>query len=279
MERFHCTDVDGLGNELNTVAFIVYNATLETWGMGIADSRREDVTVYNGGFDGDDLVLRNARRPRGGLALVHYRLTLHHNCDDAFTTRVETSSDGVEWSLFVHRDYRRMDGDDGLFTSADGYGEPAPGLPDEARQFDFLIGEWDLSHDMTFPGGRTAQWKADGTGVYMMNGHCVMEFSSYDVDPNLPDAATTIVRLWNRQMRRWECMYVTNRFNGILHFGGVKEGERIVLHQFDADATDVPISQWTFHGWTSEGYGWYANTSRDRGNTWAKTWIIEGTRK
>ena len=279
MERFHCDDFDGQGHALDTITFIVYNATLKTWGMGVADDWRECVVVYSGGFDGDDLVLRNARRPSGGLNLVYYRATLARRDDDAFTTRIDTSPDGTAWEPWLRLDYRRMDAADGLFTTAQDYGEPAPGLPEEARQFDFLIGEWDLSHHMTFPNGREAKWKANGTAVYMLDGHCVMEYSFYDVDPNLPDAATTIVRLWNRQMRRWECMYVTNRFNSILHFGGVKEGDRIVLHKFDADASDVPINQWTFHSWTPDSYGWYGNTSRDRGATWKKTWIIEGTRK
>jgi hypothetical protein len=247
--------------------------------MGVADNWRESVVVYSGGFDGDDLVLRNARRPSGGLNLVYYRLTLTRRGDDAFTTRIETSSDGTAWEPSLSLDYRRMDSDDDLFTTVEGYGAPAPGLPEQARQFDFLIGEWDLSHHMTFPNGREAEWKATGTAVYMLDGQCVMEFSYYDVDTNLPDAATTIVRLWNRQMRRWECMYMNNRFNGILYFGGVQEGDRIVLHKFDSDTSDVPISQWIFHSWKPDSYGWYGNASRDRGRTWRKSWIIEATKR
>jgi hypothetical protein len=277
IERFHCPDLDG--TERNTISFIVYNENLETWGVGVADGWRESVAVYSGGFDGDDLVLRNALRRKGGLTLTEYRVTYHREHDDAFTVTVMASADPPSWKKLAVRRYTRLSEDDGLFTSATGYGEPAPGLPEEARRFDFLIGEHAMSHQMTFPDGRQASWTAAGTGVYMMNGRCVMEFSWYDVDPNLPDAATTIVRLWNRQMRRWECMYTTNRFNGILYFGGVEEGDRIVLHRFDADAADTPISYWTFHDWNDDGYGWYANTSNDRGKTWKKTWIIEATRK
>lgn len=279
MERFHCADFDGSAHERNWLSFLVYNATLGTWGLGVADSWREDIVVYNGDLTDHQLVLRNASRRRGGLTVTHERLVIQRNGDDAFTMTLGHSSDGEDFSPVVTSRYTRLSSDDGLFTSATGLGEAAPDLPEQARQFDFLLGEWDFQNDLTYPNGRKAQWQAYGTAVFMLNGHCVMEYSSFDTDPNLPDAATTIVRLWNRQMRRWECMYMNNRFNGILHFGGVQEGDRIVLHLFDADASDVPISQWIFHSWKRDRYGWYGNASRDRGRTWQKSWIIEATKR
>jgi hypothetical protein len=279
LERFHCPDFDGAGDELNTLTFLVYNPTLATWGMGMADSWRENVTLYNGDFEGEMLVLENAIRRKGNLTLTRYRLEVRRENDDAFAVRITASTDGESYASAVTAAYTRMPEDDGLFSTADGFGEAAPGLPEQARQFDFLIGEWDLQHEMHFPDGRTAKWPAYGTAAYMLDGHCVMEYTSNDADPRVPDAATTIVRLWNRQMRRWECMYTNNRFYGILHFGGVKEGDRIVLHTFGSDASDTPVNQWVFHDWTPDGYGWFGNTSRDRGQTWKKTWIIEGTRR
>ena len=94
-----------------------------------------------------------------------------------------------------------------------------------------------------------------------------MEFNWADLDPNLPDWATTIVRIWNRQMRRWESMYCTNRSQSILHFGGVPEGDRIVLHQFEAHLGDGPVSYWIFHDMEEDTYSWKAETSGDRGTT------------
>lgn len=280
MERFHCADFDGSGHERNTLSFIVHNEAQRTWGIGIADSWRENIVVYSGERRNDQLVLRHAARLQGGLTLTEMRLVVERRSDDAFTVATLHSTDGEDFEPVVTAAYTRLSDDDGLFTKAAGMGQAAPDLPDQARQFDFLLGEWDFLNDLTLPTGRQTRWTAHGTAVMMMNGHCVMEYTSFDTDPNLPDAATTIVRLWNRQMRRWECMYMTNRFNGILHFGGVMEGDRIVLHKFAADAADVPISQWNFHSWQDQQrYSWYGNTSRDRGATWQKTWIIEATRR
>jgi len=132
---------------------------------------------------------------------------------------------------------------------------------------------------MPLPQGRTAQFSANGRAVYTLDGHATMEFSWYDVDPNLPDAATCIVRIYNRAMRRWECMYSTNRFNAILYFGGVEEGDRIVLHPFETDTAAGRISYWTFHDMQANRFGWFADTSLDRGKTFTRTWIIQATRK
>jgi hypothetical protein len=277
MERLHSDDVDG--HELNTLAFLVYNPNLSMWGLGVADSWQENVSVYNGGFDGDVLVLRDALRVNGGMLLTYYRLSITKKSDATFETTLEISGDGDAWTRAIARTYTRRDSDDGMFTAGTGYGTPAPDVPAEARQFDFLVGEWTEQHDMKLANGTNPKFAANGTAVYMMNGYCVMEYNWSEADPNLPDAATTVVRIYNRNLRRWECLYCNNRFNGLLYFGGAREGDKIILHQFTNDASAVPISQWVFHDWTKDGYGWYGNTSRDRGATWTKTWIIEGTRK
>ena len=278
MERFHAAGLGGM--ELNTIMFLVYNSAAETWVMGVANSQTENITMANGNFESDALVVHNVLRRRGGAQLTYYRTTWSADGESAFRVQLDTSSDmGKSWSKSVVCSYVRREAADGFMAGGSDFGEPASNLPDEARQFDFLIGEWNETHDMTFPNGQTAKFPSNGTAVYCLNGHAVLEYSWYDVDPRVPDHATSIVRIYNRQMRRWESMYSSNRFNSVLYFGGAMEGDRIVLHQFDSHTMDVPISQWIFHDWQSDSYKWHGNTSRDRGKTWQKTWIIEGTRR
>ena len=70
---------------------------------------------------------------------------------------------------------------------------------------------------------------------------------------------------------------MANRANSLLFFGGQKEGDNIVLHNFETHADDA-ISRWVFHSIEKDGYKWYGETSRDRGKTYRTTWIIEMTR-
>ncbi len=279
MERFRVDDCDGEGNPLDTITFLCYPPTIGHWVVGVADSRTESIRMFDGGFEGESFVVGNAVRRLGGATVTHQRLIGSFEGADDFTVISEHSEDGGEtWTRAVTRAYTRDPDGESLFAGS-GMGSVAPDRPEAAGQFDFLVGEWDFQHQMTFPGGQKAAWPANGTAVHVMDGRAIMEFSWFDVDPNLPNAATTIVRIYNRQMRRWESMYTTNRFNSILHFGGVQEGDRIVLHQFNADTGDSPISYWIFHDIAEDSYGWHAETSKDRGETFEDTWIIDATRK
>lgn len=103
------------------------------------------------------------------------------------------------------------------------------------------------------------------TAVYALNGHAVMGYNWYDVDPDQPEAATTFARIYNRTMRRWERMYLTNRFNSILYFGDVMEGEEIILTLFETDNSSSSIIYFTFYDIEEDSYQWHTLASNDRG--------------
>jgi hypothetical protein len=182
------------------------------------------------------------------------------------------------WEKIVERIYKRKEEITGFLTSKNDYGRPAEDRPEEAAQFDFLIGEWTAYQQIQLSPDRWAKFPSNATGVYALNGHAVMEFNWYDIDPGLPEAATTIIRIYNRAMRRWECMYLTNRFNRILYFGGVKEEDKIVLTLFETDNSESPINYYIFYDFEEESYQWHALTSTDHGNTFNETWTINTIR-
>ncbi len=279
MERFRCPDFDGQGLTLNSISFLAYSAGSESWLLGTATDVGESIQVHSGSMEDDQLVLHDASRPLGGAAIELSRVTCTSSGQDALEARLEVSTDlGKTWELQLVRSYMRRSAPTEHEAPAEGFGSPASGLPEEARQFDFLVGEWSDQHDMNFGGGPVS-FPANGSAVHCLDGHGILEFGWYDVDPSLPDAATSIVRIYNRAMRRWESMYITNRFNGILHFGGVREDDRIVLHQFAADRNDSPISYWIFHDMSEDSYSWHAESSTDGGVTWTEPWKIRGTRR
>lgn len=276
-ERFHLPDMNGTGQDLDVLGVLIYNPTNKIWMFGSVNSNTENIVLYSGDLQEEGLLLKNSERRLGGAGLVHSRWSLAKE-DDGFRVRVEESGDGGRtWSPTLVKRYTPS-GEPFFPISPEPYGTPAPGLPPEARQFDFLAGEWNTEHDMTLPTGQV-HFPVEATAVYTLNGHAVVEFNWYDVDPRLPDAATTLVRIYNRAMRRWECLYVNNRFNSLLHFGGVQEGNRIVLHLFGANTADVPISYWIFEDIRPDSYRWHAETSRDGGRTFSENWVIEAVRK
>lgn len=277
MESFYSEDFDG--HELAALHFLGFNPASGRWFLAGADSWDQHAWVADGAFDGDALVFSDAARVGGGVTLTEFRIRLEQSSPDAARLTVESSTDrGNTFSTVEERSYSRREPSPDFMKPASRHGEPAPDRFPEAAAFDFLIGEWTSAHDMTFPNGQQVQWQANNTAVYALNGAAILEFNWFDVDPNLPDAATTILRLYNRAMRRWETLYLPNRGHSVLYFGGVEEGDEIVLHPFETGASR-PMSRWVFHGIEQDAYHWYGATSSDRGKTWAKTWVIDFERK
>jgi hypothetical protein len=279
LERFHCADFDGQGHELSTLSFLMHQPSTGKWLYGIADSYRENVQKFDGSHPDGAWTFEDVLRPRGGSNLVRYRIRISDVGADTFRMESDYAVDGKQWQRDWVREYRRRDSLPEELKTRDDFGQPAEDLPPEARQFDFIVGDWDNQNEMLRPKGKVLRFPTREVAVYAMNGHAVLEYIWNDLDPNVPDAATTILRIYNRGMRRWESMYSSNRGNGILYFGGVQEGDKIILHPFDADSSQSPISYWTFHDMHENDYGWYGNTSRDRGKSFVKTWKIQATRR
>lgn len=259
--------------------FLGFNPTAKRWFLAGADSWDERAWVADGDLAGESMVFMDVQRQGGGISLTHIRTSLEQPTADTLRVKIESSTDGgATYTTAEVRTYSRRETSAEFMKPSGTYGALASDRLPEAAAFDFLIGEWNESHDMTFPNGQTAQWPSNGTGAYALNGSAVMEFSWFDLDPNLPDAATTILRLYNRGMRRWENLYLTNRGQTVLHFGGVQDGDDIVLHSFEAGATGT-MNRWVFHGIEKDAYRWCGESSTDRGETWNRTWVIDFERK
>lgn len=278
MESFYSDDYDG--HRYASVYFLGYNPASESWFLGGADNWTERAWVADGSFEDKRLVLTDTQRRRGGVGRTEIRYSFEQESPDTLSvTTAESTDRGTTFRKTEHRTYRRRTASPEFMQPESTYGSPTPDRPAEAGAFDFLIGEWNESHQMTFPNGQQAQWASNGTGVFALHGAAVLEYTWFDVDPNLPDAATTILRLYNRGMRRWESLYVPNRGHSILYFGGRQEGDEIVLGNFETHAAAAPISRYVFHSIGEDSYAWYSEQTTDRGATWAKNWIIDVERK
>ena len=268
------------GRTDHALSFLVFSTGPERWALGEGRSETEHIEVYDGAMDGDELVVRTAVRRLGGTLLTFERVRYDLDGENAFTVTVETSTDdGQTWSPREIRRYTRRAGEADLLAVRDDPGQPAPGLPDEARQFDFLLGVWDAQHEIRLPNGTPVAFPTTSTASFALGGHGLLEHSWFDLDPNLPDAATSILRIYNRAERRWESLFLNNRGpNTLLDFGGAWEGDRMVLHSFDTRLGDT-ISRWVFHSIEDGHYLWFAENSTDRGQTFTTTWTIDLTRR
>ncbi len=162
---------------------------------------------------------------------------------------------------------------------------PAKGAPKALGRLAPLVGQWDLEleirsgQDEPLRSRGIAHLAYNATAVYALDGSAILEFDWHDADPSLPDAATTVLRLYNRSMRRWENLFLANRSNTPLHFGGVREHDRIVLHPFGAETGSNRLPRWIFFDTREHAYRWKGISSTDRGKTARLTWAIDYVRK
>ncbi len=278
MERTRVSDFDGQGHGMATMTFFAVDSG-GVWTASEGGSWTEAIRVASGGFDdGGRLVLHDALRSGGGPVLLLLRRTTTLR-DGGFTMTAEISRDmGATWTPSLVRRYTRRQPSDDFFPVRDDVGLAAPGRAPEAAEFDFLLGEFDARHWLRRPQG-VARWKANATAVHVLDGHGVLEFNHHDQDPSLPDAATSILRIYNRMMRQWESVFLTNRSNRPLHFGGVREADRIVLHPFGAQTGSNPLNRWIFFDVRTDAYRWKGMNSTDRGESFDLGWAIDFARK
>ncbi len=275
--------VEPLG--FDSMAFLTFNPGAKTWVLGQGDSWSESIEVFNGDSEGEALVLYSVMRRLGGVQVTFRRLRLQSLADGLGLRMEQAERPTGPWTTVLERQYRPSNRDSATEGSAAGsseadrFGAGALGRPDEASQFDFLIGEWDALQDITFPNGQQAKFPSRTTAVFALQGRAVLEFNWFDIDPALPDAATSILRLYNRAMRRWESLYYSNRGQGMLYFGGRQEGDRMVLHQFGAHTGDIPMARYIFHSIEADAYRWFTESSTDRGETFTTTWTIDVARR
>lgn len=279
MERMFCPAcADSL--DINTLSFLAYNSGAGLWNLGEANGLAESIAAYSGDFEDEHLVLRNAIRRGGGALVTLYRMAYRRSDDGRFAVETDVSTDfGKEWRRHLRKVYTPREQSENFLVGGSEYGSPDPSQPEEARAFDFLIGTFDAPMQFFFPDGREPKVPSTTTAVFAMNGQAILEYGWYDVDTNLPDAATSIIRIYNRAMQRWESLFMSNRSNGALFFGGAQDGDRIVLSLFEADLEHGPIQRYVFHDISEDGYHWYGAQSFDRGETYSKYWVIDVSRQ
>ena len=267
------------GSESHIIAFLSYQTAQKSWLFSIYDSYREAIRLYNGASEGDAIVLKASERSYGSTLINVSQLTIQKDKEGSAKLAFEVMNNrDRELSPTISLDLKKRTAGEDFMPVRTDFGMPAPARVPEAAQFDFLIGKYNAHQIIYQANGNKTEFDSAATAVYVCNGTAILEFLWYDVDPTLPDAAITVLRVYNRSMRQWESLYMANRGNGQLHFGGVKEGDRIVLHPFGTDATR-PMSMWVFHDMREGAYDWFGQTSTDRGKTWNKTWIINFSKR
>jgi hypothetical protein len=147
------------------------------------------------------------------------------------------------------------------------------GAPPESRQFDFLIGDWDVAATKYKEDGSSLfQYKASWSAKYLNEGRMVMDdFKAYSPTGQEISSYVTL-RTYSETTRRWEMagLSALQPNANAEWFGEWKDGE-MLLDAVGMNPEGVTIkNKIRFFNIEKNSFTWESRMSDNSGKTWAK---------
>lgn len=147
------------------------------------------------------------------------------------------------------------------------------GAPPESRQFDFLIGDWDVAASKYKEDGSLLfQYKASWTAKYLNEGRMVMdEFKAYFPTGQEISSYVTL-RTYSEKTRRWEMagLSALQPAANAQWFGEWKDGE-MLLDAVGSNPEGATINnKIRFFNIEKNSFTWDSRISDNSGKTWTK---------
>lgn len=138
----------------------------------------------------------------------------------------------------------------------------------EARQFDFWIGEWDLS------------WGDSGKGTNIITaelGNCVIEenFTTLGEKPFIGNS----VSVYNPRLGKWQQTWVDNNGSYLDFLGEWSDGKMTLSRETVNKEGKLIRQRMVFHDITKKSLIWDWESSEDSGHTWKTLWTIKYKRR
>jgi hypothetical protein len=149
----------------------------------------------------------------------------------------------------------------------------------DARQFDFLEGEWDAICRFRLPDGSWGEGPGSLKASKVLDGCVSLEFFEGPYQGKFIKGLG--LRAFNPQTSQWEHTWTdTSAPGGFLVWRGRFEGNTIDLHgQWKDETGHSVLSRLNWSRITERSAHWESHRSMDGGQTWSKHWEIDFTRK
>lgn len=145
--------------------------------------------------------------------------------------------------------------------------QPAgPSSAPEALQFDFWIGEWDLTWNDTIKGENSVTKEMDGCVIFEHFNNPLNQYRGWSWS------------VYNVQTRQWQQTWVDNSGDYILLTGGM-ESDKMILATADDKTASGTLRRMVFYNISKNSFDWTWEASDDNGKTWHVKWKIHYQRK
>ncbi len=136
-----------------------------------------------------------------------------------------------------------------------------------AAQFDFWLGQWELS------------WNDTGRGVNSIT----KEFGGHVIQENFYDSSSQFFgkswSVYDSTTRLWKQTWVDNQGGYIVLSGKFENGKMTLATQPVTRKGKVTVSRMVFYNISSGSFDWNWEHSTDGGRNWALSWKIHYRRK
>lgn len=136
----------------------------------------------------------------------------------------------------------------------------------EARQFDFWVGEWDLT------------WGEEGRGtnsITKIYDGCVIQ---ENFDGGAMDFKGMSISTYDTEVKKWKQTWVDSAAGYIDLAGEFENGEMQLFHQRIVEGKRVDYRM-RFFNIVKHTLDWSWERSNDQGQTWEVQWLIQYQRK
>ena len=146
----------------------------------------------------------------------------------------------------------------------------------EARQFDFWLGDWDLSWPAEQGGGEVGERQTGYNRITKLFGDCVIEENFTTNDASFRGHSVSV---YDVAAGTWRQTWVDST-GGYLVFTGSFHGETMELRTQPSERDgETVVQRMVFSGIAADSLEWAWQRSRDGGATWNDLWNISYLRR
>ena len=145
-------------------------------------------------------------------------------------------------------------------------GTPNENVPAEGRQFDFVVGDWNVDMTYSAPGKEPFRYRAKWHNHWVVNGYIIMQ------EWRGPFATGAELRYYDKNTGKWTGRNVYPGSNVPWHNTSAefKDGKMVVTIEGNSDTRGPFLNRETYYDIMTDSFRMKSERSYDGGETWEK---------
>jgi hypothetical protein len=150
---------------------------------------------------------------------------------------------------------------------------PNPCTAPQQKQFDFWVGDWDL----TWPGQNAGETGHGTNSIKRILDDCIVQENFASLDTT--HMRGTSVSVFDPKSAHWKQTWVDNQGSYLDFTGEFKDGQMILQREFTRPDGVRMMQRMVYKNIAANEFDWSWESSTDGGKTWQANWPIHYKRK